>query len=50
MVGNVIDLSKNAGVYSYTTTDINGNILETETGDHLADKLNSDYLEMTSKI
>ncbi|CAD8060740.1 unnamed protein product [Paramecium sonneborni] len=50
VVGNVVDLSKNVGVYSYTVTDLNGNILETETGDHLANKLNTAYLEMTSKI
>ncbi|CAD8146774.1 unnamed protein product [Paramecium pentaurelia] len=50
VVGNVADLSNNVGVYSYTVTDINGNILESETGDHLAQKLNAAYLEMTSKI
>ncbi|CAD8048721.1 unnamed protein product [Paramecium primaurelia] len=50
VVWNVADLSKNVGVYSYTVTDINGNIFETEKGDHLAQQLNTAYLEMTSKI
>ncbi|CAD8055057.1 unnamed protein product [Paramecium sonneborni] len=50
VVGAVVDLSNNAGVYSYTATDINGNILESEQGDNLASKLNAAYLETTSKI
>ncbi|CAD8132433.1 unnamed protein product [Paramecium octaurelia] len=50
VVGEVLDLSNNAGVISYTATDINGNILESETGSDLASKLNAAYLEMTSKI
>ncbi|CAD8140763.1 unnamed protein product [Paramecium octaurelia] len=50
VVGDVVDLSKNVGVYSYTVTDINGNILETKAGDHLAQQFNPAYIKITSKI
>ncbi|CAD8137855.1 unnamed protein product [Paramecium octaurelia] len=50
IVGEVVDLSNNAGVISYTATDINGNILQSESGNDLASKMNAAYLEMTSKI
>ncbi|CAD8115645.1 unnamed protein product [Paramecium sonneborni] len=50
VVGQVIDLSNNAGVYSYTVTDLNGNIIEQDSGDHLAQQLNTAYLQMTQEI
>lgn len=47
VVGTATDLSHKAGVYQYTVTDYNGNVIESEEGDHLANKLNTAYLQMT---
>ena len=37
VVGETVDLSKNAGVYSYTVTGFDGNVIETASNDQLAD-------------
>ncbi|CAD8205257.1 unnamed protein product [Paramecium octaurelia] len=50
VVGQVTDLSNNAGVYSYTVTDSNGNIIEQDSGDHLAKQFYTAYLQMTQEI
>ncbi|CAD8113269.1 unnamed protein product [Paramecium sonneborni] len=50
VVGEVIDLSNNAGVYSYTVTDLNGNILEQDAGDHLPKQFYNAYLQMTQEM
>ncbi|CAD8194831.1 unnamed protein product [Paramecium octaurelia] len=50
VVGQVTDLSNNAGVYSYTVTDLNGNVLEQDAGDHLPKQFYNAYLQMTQEI
>lgn len=47
VVGETVDLSKNAGVTSYTVTGFDGNVIETASNDLLADQLNSAYFELT---